>query len=143
MPVNRCLHGCWWTDDGAFALYAGQTTGVTALGDRWILERGAWSRVDGTLPPDRNLYAHARVEGATVVFGGQALDGGFLADTWVLEDGGADARPLEVTGPAPGGRAGAELIFDRAQGRVLLFGGRDSDGTYADLWELSGLPPAG
>ena len=28
-PVERCLHGCWWTDDGRLALYAGQTTGVT------------------------------------------------------------------------------------------------------------------
>ena len=51
-PVERCLHGCWWTDDGRLALYAGQTTGVPALGDLWQLTPGprigtnAWSEVD-------------------------------------------------------------------------------------------------
>ena len=39
-PVERCLHGCWWTDDGRLALYAGQTTGVPALGDLWQLTPG-------------------------------------------------------------------------------------------------------
>ena len=33
-PVERCLHGCWWTDDGALSLYAGQTTGTLALNAR-------------------------------------------------------------------------------------------------------------
>ena len=36
-PVVRCLHACWLTADGRFALYAGQTTGVRALGDLWAL----------------------------------------------------------------------------------------------------------
>src|SRR5687767_3478533 len=56
-PVERCLHGCWWTEDGALALYAGQTTGVTALDDYWRLADGRWTRVAGSLPPARNLYA--------------------------------------------------------------------------------------
>ncbi|MGH2401560.1 MAG: Kelch repeat-containing protein, partial [Candidatus Limnocylindria bacterium] len=85
-PVERCLHGCWWTDDGALALYAGQTTGVTALDDRWLLADGRWSLVEGALPPARNLYARARLDGATLVFGGQALDGSFHDDLWLLTD---------------------------------------------------------
>ncbi len=141
LPVNRCLHGCWWTDDGSFALYAGQTTGVTALGDRWVLTDAGWTRVEGTAPPDRNLYARARVPGATLVMGGQAIDGGFLADTWLLSDGSADARAVQVSGTAPPGRAGGELIADPARDRLLLFGGRDGDGAFADVWELSGDLP--
>jgi len=43
-------------------------------------------------------------------------------------------------GAAPG--AGAELIADPARDRLLLFGGRGSDGGFADLWELSGNLPA-
>ncbi|HET8778318.1 MAG TPA: kelch repeat-containing protein [Candidatus Limnocylindria bacterium] len=137
-PIERCLHGCWWTDDGALALYAGQTTGVTALGDRWLLSGGAWTEVEGTLPPERNLYARARLDGATLVFGGQALDGGYLADMWLLVDGEADALPIAPAGPVPPGRAGAEMIHDAAHGRVLLFGGRDGDGARNDMWELAG-----
>jgi hypothetical protein len=141
VPVSRCLHGCWWTDDGSFALYAGQTTGVTALGDRWVLSDAGWTRVAGTAPPDRNLYARARVAVATLVVGGQAVDGSFLSDAWLLIDGSADAREVQVSGPTPPGRAGAELIADHARGRLLVFGGRDGKGAFADVWELSGDLP--
>ena len=142
-PVERCLHGCWWTDDGALVLYAGQTTGVLALGDRWSLADGSWSDVGGTLPPERNLYARARVDGATLVFGGQALDTSYLDDLWLLADAGGDAVALEPAGDAPPGRAGAEMVTDPASGRVLLFGGRDADGGRSDLWALTGTVPGG
>ncbi|HYI66463.1 MAG TPA: kelch repeat-containing protein [Candidatus Limnocylindrales bacterium] len=138
-PVERCLHGCWWTDDGELALYAGQTTGVTALDDRWILREGAWSRVEGVAPPARNLYARGRVDGGTIVFGGQALDGSFLADLWLLADDAIDAEGLEPGADPPSGRAGAELVVDAARGRALLFGGRGADGAFDDLWILGGL----
>ena len=50
-PIRRCLHGCWWTNDGMLTLYAGQTDGVTALADEWQLTVGprpgtnAWQEV--------------------------------------------------------------------------------------------------
>ena len=138
-PVERCLHGCWWTDDGALTLYAGQTTGTTALGDRWRLADGTWSPAEGALPPARNLYARARLDGATLVFGGQELDGGYLADLWLLHDSDADAVAVDAAGSAPDGRAGAELVHDTAGERVLLFGGRNADGGLADLWQLDGV----
>ena len=146
-PVERCLHACWWTDDGRFALYAGQTTGTPALGDLWSLTPGprigtnAWSELPAQLrwPPKRQLYASARWGDGTVVFGGGALNGGFLSDTWLLQDDGTAVRLR--TGAGPAARAGAELIADPARGRLLLFGGRDADGAVRDLWELR-LPPA-
>lgn len=140
LPVSRCLHGCWWTDDGALALFGGQTTGVTALDDRWLLVDGAWQPVSGAAPGARNLYARARLDGATLVFGGQGLDGGRLDDAWLLHDDGTDARPLAVDGVGPPGRSGAELIVDAGRDRILLFGGLGSDGALADTWELAGDP---
>ncbi|MGI8998612.1 MAG: Kelch repeat-containing protein [Candidatus Limnocylindria bacterium] len=138
-PVERCLHGCWWTDAGELALYAGQTTGVTALDDRWVLRNGAWERVEGTLPPARNLYARARHEAATLVFGGQAVDSSFQNDVWLLDDVAANAQALEPAGEAPPGRAGAELIVDAGASRAILFGGRAADGALNDTWILNGL----
>ncbi len=137
-PVERCLHACWWTDAGELTLYAGQTTGITALGDHWTFTDGAWTQHDGALPPDRNLYGHARLAGATLVFGGQALDGTFLGDLWLLRDDAPDAQRLEPEGETLPGRAGGEVILDAGRGRVLLFGGRNEDGPHGDLWELRG-----
>jgi hypothetical protein len=142
LPVNRCLHGCWWTADGELTLFGGQTTGVTALDDRWSLRPGeAWSRIDGTAPTPRNLYARARLEGASLLFGGQGLDGARLDDAWLMIDGRGDAIPLDVAGAAPAGRSGAELIGDARGGRILLFGGLGVGGALADTWELSGDLP--
>ncbi|HET6379996.1 MAG TPA: kelch repeat-containing protein [candidate division Zixibacteria bacterium] len=139
-PIERCLHGCWWTDDGAFVLYAGQTTGVPALGDLWRLSRGErpgtnrWSEVTGVqLPPARNLYAAARWGPGTVVFGGRGADDSYLADAWLLTDDGT-VTDLGLSGPS--GRSGAELVPDAQHGRLLLFGGRNADGALHELWEL-------
>ena len=136
-PIERCLHACWWTDDGRFALYAGQTTGTPALGDLWLLDAAAWSMVDGgNAPAARNLYASARVGDATLIVGGQAVDATFLDDAWWLVDGEPSAIELTTTSTRPSGRSGATLIHDDAARRVLLFGGRSDDGALADLWAL-------
>jgi hypothetical protein len=139
-PVERCLHGCWWTDDGELALYAGQTTGTLALADRWSFADGSWTEVAGSLPPDRNLYARARVDGGTVVFGGQALEGDYRNDLWLLADGEADALPLTAAGDAPAPRSGAEIVQDPTTDRMLLFGGRNDEGALSDVWALHGSP---
>jgi hypothetical protein len=144
-PVPRCLHGCWWTGDDRFVLYAGQTTGVTSLGDLWHLTVGerpgtnAWSEAGGPLPEPRNLYAAARVDGTTIVFGGQGADGGYLTGAWRFDDATPGATALTTTGGSPAPRAGAELIHDAERGRLLLFGGKGPDGALGDLWALSGF----
>jgi hypothetical protein len=145
LPVVRCLHGCWWTDDGTFRLYGGQTTGITALGDLWELTVAgtpAWARVAGELPAERNLSARARLDGATAVFGGQAIDGSFLDDLFVVADGVGPITSITPAGPVPAGRAGAELLRDAGAHRLLLFGGRDAGGALGDLWQLAN-PPGG
>jgi hypothetical protein len=145
-PVERCLHACWWTDDGRLALYAGQTTGIPALGDLWQLTPGprigtnTWSELTPPrrLPPARQLYAAARWGTGTIVFGGGALDGGFLADTWVIADDGVATRLRAGAGPAA--RSGAELVADPERDRLLLFGGRDGQDAMRDTWELQPPP---
>jgi hypothetical protein len=142
-PIRRCLHGCWWSDAG-FNLYAGQTDGVTALGDWWTLTVGprpgtnAWTEVaiGGSGLPARNLYALTGFRGGHLVFGGQGTDGGYLADGWLIDHEGAPAA-APAGPPAPTGRSGAEMVTDVTRDRVLLFGGRDAANHYADVWELT------
>ena len=139
-PIERCLHACWWTEDDAFALFGGQTTGVTALGDRWLLEDAAWSELaEGRSAPPRNLYAAMRLADATVVFGGQAPDGTYLDDFWWLRDDEFDAIELTRGDEGPAARAGAAMVFDPWTGRGLLFGGRDAEGALADVWQFESL----
>jgi hypothetical protein len=142
-PVERCLHGCWWTGDGRLALYAGQTTGVPALGDLWQLTLGprqgtsTWSMLDHgqRWPAARQLYGSARWGKGTIIFGGRDLDGDYLSDAWLIDDRGT-ARKLRLDGGLPPARSGAELIADPSHDRLLLFGGRDGDVAMDDLWEL-------
>lgn len=144
LPVSRCLHGCWWTDAGNFILYAGQTTGVTSLGDLWQLTIGprqgsnSWTRLApfGGLPPDRNRYAAARWGSGTLVFGGQGTDDGVLAETWWLEDGTGEATLITAADTGPTGRYGSEMIADPNRGRVLVFGGTTGSVAFGDLLEL-------
>jgi N-acetylneuraminic acid mutarotase len=136
-PVVRCLHACWLTADGDLALYAGQTTGVRALGDFWQLGDGQWARVEGDLPPERNLPAVARHGDDAVVFGGLGLDGDYLRDVYRVDGTTLAFERLRPEGSRPRARAGAALIDDAAGGRLLLFGGRNASRTLDDLWQLT------
>jgi Galactose oxidase, central domain/Kelch motif len=140
-PVERCLHACWWTDDGDFVLYGGQTTGVAALGDLWLLQgsqgtpHGTWMKLEGPTLAARHLPAVARRGQLTVVVGGRDVDRKPLGDTWLLPDpGGPAIARLEVAGPPP--RSGGALVYDSAGDRMLLFGGI-GDAVLDDLWVLS------
>lgn len=141
-PVERCLHACWWTSDGRFALYGGQTTGIAALGDLWFLTPGAgaplnaWSQAPGQAPVPRHLPAIARHGPATFLFGGRGLDREAVGETWLAVDGAPGFEPFATTGAEPPARSGAAMIGDPGGDRLLLFGGL-GDAAVGDLWALS------
>lgn len=137
VPVERCLHDCFWSSEsGNLVLYGGQTTGVAALGDIWEYNptTGAWTKGAGPEAPARQLYALSVFEGRGMVFGGGSLDGGYLNDMWSIYPATLEVVPTEVRGISPRARSGATLIDGGS--RLLLFGGQNEDGPLADLWEL-------
>jgi len=143
-PVERCLHGCFWSADGRFVLFAGQTTGVEALDDLWALTVGGgevpsrWERLRGTLPPARNLFGLARQAERVIVFGGGGKPRGtYLADAWLLDALTLEAAPIAEGDRAPSARRAGALIDDPAHGRLLLFGGEAEPGLLDDLWALA------
>jgi hypothetical protein len=141
VPVKRCLHDCFWSNDGTkLILYGGQTTGVPALDDIWSFDpaASAWQQGPSTDAPARQLFALAALEGNALVFGGGALDRSYLADTWTIDEQTLELRPLSGS-VAPTARSGATLIADGKRHRVLLFGGIGAAGTLADLWQLDGV----
>jgi hypothetical protein len=137
VPVERCLHECFWSSQsGNLVLYGGQTTGVAALGDIWEYNptTGAWTEGPKSDAAPRQLYSLAIVPGGGVVFGGGSVDGGFLADVWFIDPVELEMNPMEVPGTSPPERSGATLIDGGP--RALLFGGTNADGVLSDLWEL-------
>ena len=138
VPVERCLHDCYWSATGQLVLYAGQTTGLPALGDIWAFDplAGVWQRGDEPAAPARQLYALTSTGAQGLVFGGGSVDRGYLADAWLIDDSTLQLSELTVAG-GPTARSGATLIHDGDSGRALLFGGVNDDGHLADLWELA------
>ena len=142
-PVERCLHTCWFTDGGDFVLYGGQTTGLAALGDLWLLggpqseAAGTWAKLPAPDLAARHLPAVARRDGATIVFGGRDVDRKPLGDLWVVPDGAsASISSVAGIGASPSPRSGAAFVYDAPRGRMLLFGGI-GEAALGDLWALS------
>lgn len=140
-PIQRCLHDCLWTPAGELLLYAGQTDGVTSLGDLWKLSvetagSATWQKQPDPEPPARNLYALAQVGDRAYVFGGTGNDATRLNDLWTLDLGGLRWQQAVPDGEAPPARSGATLVSDPQRDRLLLFGGRTDDAALSDLWQL-------
>jgi N-acetylneuraminic acid mutarotase len=146
LPIRRCLHVCWWTDDGRMALYGGQTNGDPALGDLWALlplasgeGRTGWESLGNPLPVDRNLVAATAVGDEVVIFGGRDGDGRALADLHVVRADDLSFEVLATIGSGLPARWAATLIHDATRGRTLLFGGTDGSTASAETWGLA--PP--
>jgi N-acetylneuraminic acid mutarotase len=142
VPVDRCLHDCFWTASAGLVLYGGQTTGVKALGDLWALDPQSltWTQQAAPPLPARQLYAVATFNDRAYFFGGGDIDGGYLRDLWQLDVPSLGWSELSPAGEGPGERSGATLIADTAQSRLLLFGGKNADGEFGDLWQLGEQP---
>jgi galactose oxidase-like protein len=140
LPVDRCLHDCFWTATSGLILYGGQTTGVKALGDLWAFDPQArsWSQQADPPAAARQLYALAILNDQAFIFGGGDIDGGYLADMWQIDVPSLGWSELEPAGVGPAARSGATLIADAVRSRLLLFGGRDGSGEFGDLWQLGG-----
>jgi hypothetical protein len=120
------------------------TEGTLPSGDRnstWTWDGTTWARIATTGPSPR--YLSAVVYDATrqrvVLHGGQS--GVFpnitvLSDTWEWD--GTTWTQKATTGPSP--RVHQTMAYDRARGRVILYGGFNSatQQELGDIWEWDG-----
>lgn len=113
--------------------------GPGTLTDTWSWDGTTWKELAEAGPTSRMGAAMAALGDRLVLFGGFG-DGpspydGSLADTWIW-DGSTWTSP-GVTGPA----ARANATMATLDGKVVLFGGSDIQGTgntYADTWVWDG-----
>ena len=105
-------------------------------GDTWLWERSAWRKVADDGP--RARYAHGMVyderAGVVLLYSGAAAHRGApLSDMWKWD--GQRWTEIPLTGPTPGHRYQPVMVYDRARGRTVLYGG---DPTKTDTWEWDG-----
>lgn len=99
-----------------------------------------WQQVNANppVPPSRDSAAMAydSADNEMVLFGGEYVtgSGGCYSDTWTFS--GGSWTQLTVS-PAPTARWGASMVYDAADGYVLLFGGGcNGQGYLGDTWEF-------
>jgi hypothetical protein len=115
------------------------------LADTWEWDGQAWHELTGAgpTPPGRGHHAMTwdPVRQRVVMMGGARHfapipAGSALDDFWEWD--GAHWSEIAVTGPKPSARTGASLSFDPARGRLILYGGYDSQTDLSDLWQWDG-----
>ncbi len=74
--------------------------------------------------------------GSVILFGGWDPDTDF-GDTWKYDPAANTWAQLEPSGGVPGGRALHQMVYDPADGVVILFGGTSDAGRFGDTWAYS------
>jgi hypothetical protein len=104
---------------------------------------GSWSNVTSSVtgsPGNRSsssedFMVYDAADGYDLLFGGLACVGScYLGDTWIFSNN----HWTNVTkAPSPSPRAGEALVYDAADGYVLLFGGFNGTTFFNDTWIFS------
>jgi hypothetical protein len=122
---------------GGVSAPTGPAASQTFLADTWVFEHGRWRQAADGGP--RGRYAHAMVfderAGLVLMYGGSSAHrNGALTDMWKWD--GREWTEIRLTGATPGYRYQPVMIYDRARGTTILYGGLD--GPKHDTWEWNG-----
>ncbi len=104
--------------------------------DTWTWDGGRWHKAADGGP--RGRYAHGMVfderAGVVLLYSGAAAHRDApLTDMWQWD--GARWSEIRLEGPTPGYRYQPVMVYDRARGRTVLYGGIGGPG---DTWEWDG-----
>ncbi len=111
------------------------------LSDTWSFHNGVWARLTTTTAPGPRAYAtmvYDATDGYVVLFGGADGNTGtfvVLNDTWKFV--GGKWTNLKLT-HAPDPRYDAGMVYDAADGYVLLYGGVVNSAIASDSWKFVG-----
>ncbi len=127
-------------------LFGGEDASLNSLNDTWTWNGTNWTQVTAlsTVPPVREGagMAYDSALGEVVLFGGQQspLSPNYLNDTWAWSGTGwtnLTPNPITSTNSPLRRWAGNSLVYDAAQGQMILFGGSDfSQNTFNDTWQF-------
>ncbi|KAL2943260.1 RING finger protein B [Bienertia sinuspersici] len=111
------------------------------LGDFWVLDTDIWQWSEltgfGDLPPARDFAAAASIGNQKIVMCGGWDGKKWLSDVYVLDTISLEWTELSITGTVPPARCGHTATM--VEKRLLVYGGRGSNGIVGDFWALKGL----
>ncbi len=122
--------------DGYVLLFGG-----TSWADTWIFDGDCWKNITPAVsPPARGeeALAYDPVDHYVVLFGG-ANASGELNDTWTFKAGiWTQLHPAHAPSPRSFRGSSNSLVYDEADGYMLLFGGTDWSSIFGDTWSFKG-----
>jgi len=148
-PAGRHMHTAVYDPTNNRMIIFGGHAGNVFENDVWVLQNAnglggtpTWVKLApiGTAPARREWHSavYDLTNNRMVAFGSHVPDN----EVWVLQNanglGGVAAwSKLVVDGPAPVARRGHSAVYDAANNRMIVFGGRITGGPYpGDVWVL-------
>ena len=144
-PIKRCLHSASYDAAGhRFILYGGQSGGP--LGDVWAfdLTLNAWTKLTPvTGPTGRWFVAHVydAANHRATIFGGNT-GSSETDEAWAIDLASNQWFQLSPSGTPPTAREGAAAVYDGANDRMVVFGGRNGGTPNNEVWSLDNLSDA-
>jgi hypothetical protein len=155
-PFERFWAGMAYDEaDHYVVLFGGQGAYGAVFGDTWKFSGDAWSELHPSTSPSPRVGAsmtYDEADGYVLLFGGYVVKGTLdiytpVSDTWSFLHGNWSPEPATPAGPAP--EAFVSLVYDAADGFVLMYGGENntlfiSSATWTYLngaWLQTGLFP--
>jgi hypothetical protein len=144
-PIKRCLHSASYDAAGhRFILYGGQSGGP--LGDVWALDLtlNAWTELTPvTGPTGRWFVAHVYdvTNHRATIFGGNT-GSSETDEAWAIDLTSSRWFQLSPSGTPPTAREGAAAVYDGANDRMVIFGGRNGGTPNNEVWSLENLSDA-
>jgi PKD repeat protein len=125
--------------DSEAVLFGGCTTSACpASAQTWVYAGGSWTNITtaSAQPPARSYagLVYDSRDGYALLFGGRGADG-LLNDTWGFS-AGVWTNLTNLSTPTPSPRWATQIVFDRYDDYVVLFGGCSSVGPLNDTWHF-------
>ncbi len=159
LPSARSQQSLVFDSSSGQVLLFGGFDGRSDLNDLWAYDpsRNTWTKLQpsGPLPEARlgQSEVYDSGTGQAILFGGSGASG-LLNDTWAYDPAANRWTNLSPSGIVPEGRSGQAMLYDPANGKVLMFGGEGTAGYLSGTWlydpglnrwrnlNPSGTPPA-
>ncbi len=125
--------------DHEVVLFGGDGAHGGYLGDTWTYSAGVWTNITATVdtPPPAGFWMSMAYDPATtsvLLFGGLNQSSEYGNDTWSFHGGQWTQLFPSVLPP---GRHAQEMIFDAADGEMVMFGGLGAVDYFNDTWTYS------